>query len=87
MASFDLPFMVPASSEETAEVEKELQMSDVEGSPSSGVSASYMSSFNVHGELYVPLFEDTRLMRSETISTYVFGLFEELAFSIKLWRC
>lgn len=40
MALFDLPFMVPASREETAEVEKELKMSDIESSPSSGVSAS-----------------------------------------------
>lgn len=49
MASFDLPFMVAASSEETAEVEKELQMSDIECSPSSGVSASKKRSINVHG--------------------------------------
>lgn len=39
MALFDLPFMVPANSEETAEVEKELQMSDIEGS-GHGESAS-----------------------------------------------
>lgn len=39
------------------------------------------------GELYVHLFEDTRQMMSETISTYVIGLFEKLAFSIKLCGC
>lgn len=39
------------------------------------------------GELHVHLFEDTRQMWSETISTYVIGLFEKLAFSIKLWVC
>lgn len=39
------------------------------------------------GELHIHLFEDTRQMRSETISTYVIGLFEKLAFSIKLWVC
>lgn len=49
MASFDLPLMVAASSEETAEVEKELQMSDIEGSPSSCVFTSYKRSIIVHG--------------------------------------
>lgn len=39
------------------------------------------------GELHVHLFENTTQMRSETISTYLFGLFEKLAFSIKLWGC
>lgn len=40
MASFDLPFMTEVAIEETAEVENELKMSDIEGFLSSGVSAS-----------------------------------------------
>ncbi|XP_061176184.1 uncharacterized protein LOC133185142 [Saccostrea echinata] len=37
LAALDLPFMAPASVEETEEVEKELKMSDMEGLPSPGM--------------------------------------------------
>lgn len=60
MASFDLLFMVPASSEETAEVEKELKMSDIEGSHSPGCLLLKRVKSMSTGELHVHLFEDSR---------------------------
>lgn len=83
--------MVPARSEENAEVKKELKISDIWCFPSWGCLLQKRVQSMYKEELYLHLFEYSRqlnltknVMRSESISTYVL---EKLAFSIKLWRC